>query len=385
MYHYYLSISLSQEEYYVVHPDTLNKRFNDIFIIVIVKLGLIGFVFFIWFYCKFIITYQRNIIFKEEGNFIFRKLGENNQNINQPIMVNFFQNGGSLLDIMGLINRELNILNKIKIALFDSIIANIEINIFVFSFILNLLFLVLGTPIVLSIEAIFLVGIFPSLLNIFRAFTAKFSSLISCLIFTYLMIYVYNWITIFYLKKTFDFGDILEYQSGQYIIEPFCHSSLQCYLVLINYGTRSGGGIADTLPVVSFKNDTNMFIARFFYDMTFYILIIMIMGNITFGLIVDSFGALRDETYSYENDKENVCFICQLTRDGCLLKNIDFDYHVSNEHNIWNYVDFLCYLHLYDSNNFSRIEGFVWDKLIEKDYGWLPINTDPGGDDEEED
>ena len=385
MYHYYRSISLSQEEYDVVHPDTLNKRFNDIFIIVIVKLGLIGFVFFIWFYCKFIITYQRNIIFKEEGNFIFRKLGENNQNINQPIMVNFFQNGGSLLDIMGLINRELNILNKIKIALFDSIIANIEINIFVFSFILNLLFLVLGTPIVLSIEAIFLVGIFPSLLNIFRAFTAKFSSLISCLIFTYLMIYVYNWITIFYLKKTFDFGDILEYQSGQYIIEPFCHSSLQCYLVLINYGTRSGGGIADTLPVVSFKNDTNMFIARFFYDMTFYILIIMIMGNITFGLIVDSFGALRDETYSYENDKENVCFICQLTRDGCLLKNIDFDYHVSNEHNIWNYVDFLCYLHLYDSNNFSRIEGFVWDKLIEKDYGWLPINTDAGGDDEEED
>ena len=47
MYHYYRSISLSQEEYDVVHPDTLNKRFTDIFIIVIVKLGLIGFVFFI--------------------------------------------------------------------------------------------------------------------------------------------------------------------------------------------------------------------------------------------------------------------------------------------------------------------------------------------------
>ena len=136
------------------------------------------------------------------------------------------------------------------------------------------------------------------------------------------------------------------------------------------------------MPVVSFKNDTNMFIARFFYDMTFYILIIMIMGNVTFGLINDSFVALRDETYKYENDKKNICFICQLSRDGCLLKNIDFDSHVNNEHNIWNYVDFLCYLHLYDHNNFTRTEGFVWDKLIEKDYGWIPINIDK--EDEEE-
>ena len=99
----------------------------------------------------------------------------------------------------------------------------------------------------------------------------------------------------------------------------------------------------------------------------------MIMGNITVGLIVDTFTILRDEAYKNENDKKNICFICQLSRDDCLLKNIDFDSHVNNEHNIWNYVDFLCYLHLYDSNNLSRVETFVWDKLIENDYGWIPI------------
>ena len=346
---------------------------------------LIGLVFFIWFYSKFIITYQRNIILKGEGNFIFRKLGVHFQNINHSTMVNFFQKDGSLFETMGLINKNLNIFMKIKIALFDTVLGNLEINIFVFSFLLNLLFLSLGSPIFLSIETIFIVGIFPSLLNIFKAFTAKFSSLISCLLFTYLVIYVYNWLAIFYLRNEFDFGEVMEYQSAQFINEPFCHSSLQCFLVLISYGARSGGGIGDVLPVISYKNDTNMFIARFFYDMTFYIFIIMIMGNVTFGLIVDSFGALRDETYSYENDKENICFICQLSRDGCLLKNINYDNHVNDEHNIWNYVDFLCHLHLYDSNNFSRIEGFVWEKLLEKDYGWIPINIDEGGEDEDGD
>ena len=90
------------------------------------------------------------------------------------------------------------------------------------------------------------------------------------------------------------------------------------------------------------------------------------MGNITFGLIVDTFGELRDDTYNYENDKNNICFICQLSKNGCLLKNIDFDKHIKEEHNLWNYINFLIYMHLNNPNDFSRIEGIVWDKLPEK-------------------
>ena len=70
------------------------------------------------------------------------------------------------------------------------------------------------------------------------------------------------------------------------------------------------------------------------------------MGNVTFGLIVDTFGSLRDDTYKYEEDRKNKCFICQLTRDRCLLKDIDYEKHIKNEHNLWSYIDFLCYLHL---------------------------------------
>ena len=108
----------------------------------------------------------------------------------------------------------------------------------------------------------------------------------------------------------------------------------------------------------------------------------MIMGYITFGLIVDTFGELRDDTYNYENDKNNICFICQLSKNGCLLKNIDFDKHIKEEHNLWNYINFLIYMHLNNPNDFSRIEGIVWDKLPEKDFGWIPIDPEAG---EEED
>lgn len=144
---------------------------------------------------------------------------------------------------MKLINKDTKLLAKLKILIIDTIIFNLDINIFLFSLILNILYLIHSHPLFLSIETLFIFGIFPSLINIFKAFTAKASSLFSCLIFTYLIVYIYNWLTIFYIRDTFVFEEVLEYQSGQYITEPFCHSSLQCLLIMISYGTRAGGGL----------------------------------------------------------------------------------------------------------------------------------------------
>ena len=283
---------------------------------------------------------------------------------------------------MKLINQDIKFWTKMRILILDTIILNLDINIFIFSLILNILYLIYSHPLFLSIETLFILGIFPSLINIFKAFTAKSSSLLSCLIFTYLIIYIYNWLTIFFIRDTFIFEEVFEYQSGQYITEPFCHSSLQCFLILISYGTR--GRLSELIPIASFKNSKKMFMWRFIYDMTFQIIVIMIMGNITFGLIVDTFGELRDDTYSYENDRNNICFICQLSRDKCVLKNIDFDKHIKKEHNLWNYINFLIYLHLYNPNDFSRIEGIVWDKLPEKDFGWIPIDPEAGEEEEDD-
>ena len=36
-------------------------------------------------------------------------------------------------------------------------------------------------------------------------------------------------------------------------------------------------------------------------------------------------------------------------------------------------------------NNFSKVESFVWDKLIEKNYEWIPIDVNAARDDEEDD
>ena len=92
--------------------------------------------------------------------------------------------------------------------------------------------------------------------------------------------------------------------------------------------------------------------------------------------IIDTFGELRDANLENEYDRKNICFICQISNDDCLRKNIDFNKHVSEVHNVWNYVYFLAYLHLNNPNNFNRVENSVWEKLEIQDYGWIPIFTD---------
>ena len=374
IYHYYKDYSLDYYEYNEIDKSILFIKFKDIVIIIVIKLLLIVFTFIIWSYFKLILEFQRNVIFHEEKNFIFFDSEEQTQNIHNPIIVEYFQRDGSLFKVWKLINRNLGFFNKIKILIFDTILFNIDINIFLLSFILNILFLILGDPLILSIEVLFIVGIFPSLINILKSFTSKLWSFCACMILNYLIVYIYNWIIIFYMRDAFVFIDIIDYKSKEYIDEPFCHSSIQCFLTLINHGIRAVG--LDIVPVLSYKNDINMFIGKFIYDITFNIFVVMIMGSIPFELIVGTFGELRDEAYNYEYDKKNICFICQISRDGCLLKNIDFDKHIKEEHNLWNYINFLIYLHLNNPNDFSRNEEFVWDKILEKNLGWFPINKD---------
>jgi hypothetical protein len=153
-----------------------------------------------------------------------------------------------------------------------------------------------------------------------------------------------------------------------------CRTVIQCFMTLMNYGVRSGGGIADILPKISFSNK-EFFVQRFFYDIFFHILIVWVMGNLFFGIIVDTFADLRDTNTRVENDKANVCFICQLDRDSSLQKNIDFNEHVENDHFLWSYVNFLTYLHTNNPSNFKALESHVWTCISQNDTSWIPIDN----------
>jgi hypothetical protein len=146
---------------------------------------------------------------------------------------------------------------------------------------------------------------------------------------------------------------------------------------MINYGVRAGGGIGDELPKISFLESSNeYYIKTFFYNMLFQIIIVLVLGNIFLGVIVDTFAVLRDQKNEFENDCNNVCFICQITRDKASIKRVDFDKHISKDHLVWSYVDFIIYLFTNDVNEFTVYELSAYEKIKEQDLSWVPLEAE---------
>ena len=184
------------------------------------------------------------------------------------------------------------------------------------------------------------------------------------------------WLAFFYFSYFFVFDEVMIPQSQETLSEGFCFSSVQCYLFMLSRGSLSNGGISNDLGKISYKSDVSHYIGRYFFDVMFFLLISLYIGKMFLSFIIDTFGELRNKNDEDKNDKENVCFICQIERDKCLLKNIDFDKHVKNVHNIWNYVYFLNYLYVNNSLNFNSIENSVWEELQEQGINWFPLKED---------
>ena len=195
----------------------------------------------------------------------------------------------------------------------------------------------------------------------------------------YLIVYLFSWFAFYYFHEIFYFPSLLNVNTEtekEGYDEKLCSSMVQCYLTMLSYGVRSGGGIGDVLPKLSYNVNPGYFVASFFFVVLFHIFVIWIMINLFFGIIVDTFAALREKTYKIEEDKKNTCFICQITRDRAMNKNINLEKHVKNLHNIWNYVYYIAYLHINNEKNFKTLETKVLNKIEQGDTSWLPIGEE---------
>ncbi|XP_028308141.1 inositol 1,4,5-trisphosphate-gated calcium channel ITPR3 [Gouania willdenowi] len=85
--------------------------------------------------------------------------------------------------------------------------------------------------------------------------------------------------------------------------ERACDTLLMCIVTVLNHGLRNGGGVGDVLRKPS-KNET-LFPARVVYDLLFYFIVIIIVLNLIFGVIIDTFADLRSEKQKRRGDPED--------------------------------------------------------------------------------
>ncbi|CAH8540652.1 unnamed protein product [Dicrocoelium dendriticum] len=152
--------------------------------------------------------------------------------------------------------------------------------------------------------------------------------------------------------------------------ERHCDSLRMCILTTLHEGLRSGGGIADVLRRPSIREERFLF--RTIYDLSFFVLVIIIILNVVFGVIVDTFAALRQERQHQEELVRNNCCVCGLQRGVFEKYGRSFGEHVEREHNIWQYVFFIIHLRLKPSTQYTGPESYVAKLIQQKDLKWIP-------------
>jgi inositol 1,4,5-triphosphate receptor type 1 len=95
------------------------------------------------------------------------------------------------------------------------------------------------------------------------------------------------------------------------------------------------------------------------YDLLFFFLLIIIVLNLIFGVIIDTFGELRNEKQQQEDLLRNSCFICGLNRNAFDNQQTNFEEHCQIEHCCWNYVFFLVYLRQKSETEYTGPESYV--------------------------
>uniref|UniRef100_A0A7N9AK99 Inositol 1,4,5-trisphosphate receptor n=1 Tax=Mastacembelus armatus TaxID=205130 RepID=A0A7N9AK99_9TELE len=152
--------------------------------------------------------------------------------------------------------------------------------------------------------------------------------------------------------------------------ERACDTLLMCIVTVLNHGLRNGGGVGDVLRKPS--KDEPLFPARVVYDLLFYFIVIIIVLNLIFGVIIDTFADLRSEKQKKEEVLKTTCFICGLERDKFDNKTVSFEEHIKMEHNIWNYLYFIVLVREKNKTDYTGPESYVAHMIKNNNLDWFP-------------
>jgi len=166
-----------------------------------------------------------------------------------------------------------------------------------------------------------------------------------------------------------------------------CDYLIKCFQWAAGFGMRNGGGHAD------YFNGVSRYRLHISYvlDILFFIVIIIVIMSIIFGIIIDTFGSLREEKKERQEDTTEVCFICGMDKsDFDQLGGRVWQKHIKEEHNMWAYLKFMVFLWLQDQDDDDGLEQYVRGCLDNNDLRWYPHNKAMrldedarGGDDED--
>ena len=261
----------------------------------------------------------------------------------------------------------------------------------------SLFCLKLDQPYWCSVMLLQLVENSKTLRNVIRAITLPAYSLLQSALLGLICIFIFTVFGFYFFPNEF-------YNENQSVDE--CSNLLYCYATFLHNGLLNGGGIADHIkgdlghePIFS---DNSHFTSRIVYDVVFFVFISVLLLNIIFGIIIDTFGNLREIQAEELRLRTSFCFICGLPKelfdaranavvraksgrdagsggsDHSQREQLNFAGHIRREHHMWDYLFFLLYLKEKPSCNYTGLESYLAELVNRDDFSWVPVGVSSG-------
>lgn len=167
------------------------------------------------------------------------------------------------------------------------------------------------------------------------------------------------------------------YLSGQYSLDGHggCDNVVACFKLHLDYGLynvpdwENDGYISPSLPFPFLYGTLLARVLGTAYNVSYVILINLVLQSIISGLIIDTFSQLREENEAVLQDISDKCFVCSIDRDEFEQAGISFVEHTKEEHNMWHYVWFKIYLDSKDPLTYSSSENHAADNFNDTQVG----------------
>ena len=172
-------------------------------------------------------------------------------------------------------------------------------------------------------------------------------------------------------------------------IKDDCENLYRCFIVNFNYGMRLSGGSGD---IMVHEPDGG----RVAVDYMYFFVVIVVLLNVVFGVIIDTFASLRENLMQKGILIRKFCFICGIPSEtfdrakasaasrssgdesGAGADDDDkkdqsgWSFHYHHDHNMWNYAYFMISLKEQDKDDDDGLELFVRHAMDDEDVEWFP-------------
>jgi hypothetical protein len=205
--------------------------------------------------------------------------------------------------------------------------------------------------------------IWPAIANVVKAVYIPARSLCFTFVLSIIVVYLFALWGFFYFPESFTGGDLA---NGEY-----ARSLSDCFIFVFHRGFLGGSGIILTAEEFDYEDPMGML--KMLYDSLFFFVVTVCLLNMVFGIMIDTFASLREQTESTEDNLSNYCFICCLHR-GDFESLAIFDEHQYCEHDLMSFLCLIARVQSLHASDLNGTEFYVMKMLEERNLNWFPIN-----------